>query len=1007
MILFFLLVYIGFPVWLIVSAIRRGRRIRTLEEGTKRHEALLTALQSRLALLEAGAARTVANTAPVSDAVEGVAPTAVVPSAPVAVPWSNLSSLTDIAMEVPADLMQSETVTAPVVVAASDSSSTALRSGAETAQPPAPSVLEQRWQRFERLFIENWTGILGAAVLVSGVAFLGIYAALEVSPFLRFLMMVGGAAALLAFSQFAGRRSEWQALAQWLRSAAAAVLLFACAASGGLPGLGLQWLHDPLPALLLLLVGLGVNLVAAWTAREQAIASLHVVLSLLPLLFVPPSVVSLGLGAAVAACGLVLALRQRWDLHVLLVLAAYALFQMAWHQQLDAASMGLPFRLAGGLCALAVFAAAVLVHYRRADASSPTPALSLTAHLLAWSLLAGSAMVYTDSVWMLALVLAVAATVAWTLGRHARALGLRWLHLSDILIGQALLLAAIFSAFDWLQLGDSLWLLVMLAEFALFLRLMLDEDEPVLARVAWLGTQLVAVMLAVVGLTSLSIERDAMQPVSNDVFMLLAGAALLALLQFYLHARRLVQVEALAPYGAGLNRSVAADKVFGWFCSLLLCVGLLRLFSHSALAPTALCCCAALFWAARRWRDTGLLVAATVGLLFLHLLLWPALPLVSSWPVFPLSLRWLPMSALAALPLWLADRAGLRTLAAGLLAADIGLGAYLYLEPASSLLPGVAWLMLSPLALELANRTRTLTRIILYAGYAYLLAFAVHYAIVALQSQSYLGGVPVRLLIEAFAMGVLAYWWTFRAREPLAGEPFWQRVQPLALEAALLLLVSAVLADVVTEWRPVVWALLALLLGSGLAGRRLGQRCVLYGMVSFWISAAAVAFVMTGFNLPATSWIGQPDTLSVLALMLQAFYIGQHLQSRLPAGDMFPPGLSLIAKLSVQVGHKPRMWLLYPFFAGVALFLFWRFDRTLLTVLWSAEAFVLFCLSVWLREEQLRYVALAALGACMLRLLLVDMAQSNLGMRGVVFLGVGLFMLGMNAIYARYRTRFE
>lgn len=1004
--LFFLLVYIGLPVWLIVSAIRRGRRIRTLEQDTKRHEASLTALQSRLALLEAGAARTVANTAPVSAAVASVAPAAVVPFAPVAVAVSDFSSLTDIAMEVPADLMQAEAVTALMVDAASDSSSPALRPGAATAQPPASSVLEQRWQRFARLFIENWTGILGAAVLVSGVAFLGIYAALEVSPFLRFLMMVGGAGILFALSRFTGRRSEWQALAQWLRSAAAAVLLFACAGSGALPGLGLQWLHEPLPALLLLFVGLCVNLAAAWITREQAIATLHVLLSLLPLLFVSPTPVSLGLGAAVAACGLVLALRQRWDLHVLLVLAAYALFQVAWHQQLDAASMGLPFRLAGGLCALAVFAAAVLVHYRRADASSPTPALSLTAHLLAWSLLAGAVFAYIDIAWIRALILAVTAMAAWMLGHHARGLDQRWLHLSDILIGQALLLAAIFSAFDWLQLGDSLWLLVMLAEFALFLRLMLDEDEPVLVRVAWLGTQLVAVMLAVVGLTSLSIERDAMQPVSNDVFVLLAGAALLALLQAYLHARRLVQVEALAPYGAGLNRSVAANKVFGWFCSLLLCVGLLRLFAHSALAPTALCCCAALFWAARRWRDTGLLVAATVGLLFLHLLLWPALPLVSSWPVFPLSLRWLPMSALAALPLWLADRAGLRTLAVGLLAADIGLGAYLYLEPASSLLPGVAWLMLSLLILELANRTRTLTRITLYAGYAYLLAFAVHYAIVVLQSQSYLGGVPVRLLIEAFAMGVLAYWWTFRPREPLAGEPFWQRVQPLALEAALLLLTSSVLADVATEWRPVVWALLALLFGSRPAAR-LGQRCALYGMVFFWISVAAVAFVMTGFNLPAASWFESPDTLSLLALILQAFYIGMHLQAPVPQAGIFPVGLKPLAKLAEQVGRKPHLWLLYPFFAGVALFLFWRFDRTLLTVLWSAEAFVLFCLSVWLREGQLRYVALAALGTCMLRLLLVDMAQSNLGMRGVVFLGVGLLMLGMNAIYARYKTRFE
>ena len=155
-----------------------------------------------------------------------------------------------------------------------------------------------------------------------------------------------------------------------------------------------------------------------------------------------------------------------------------------------------------------------------------------------------------------------------------------------------------------------------------------------------------------------------------------------------------------------------------WFCSLLLCVGLLHLFAHSALVWTALCCCTVLFWAARRWRNTGLLVAASVGLLFIHLLLWPVLLLVSPWPIFPLSVRWLPMSALAALPLWLADRAGLRTLAVGLLAADIGVGAYLYLEPASSLLPGVAWLMLSLLMRELANRTRPLTRITWYAGYA-------------------------------------------------------------------------------------------------------------------------------------------------------------------------------------------------------------------------------------------------------------------------------------------------
>jgi uncharacterized membrane protein len=64
-------------------------------------------------------------------------------------------------------------------------------------------------------------------------------------------------------------------------------------------------------------------------------------------------------------------------------------------------------------------------------------------------------------------------------------------------------------------------------------------------------------------------------------------------------------------------------------------------------------------------------------------------------------------------------------------------------------------------------------------------------------------------------------------------------------------------------------------------------------------------------------------------------------------------------------------------------------------------------MSAWLRENQFRYVALAGLGACLVRLVLVDMAEANLALRGVVFIGVGLLMLAMNAIYNRYRTRFE
>jgi hypothetical protein len=37
----------------------------------------------------------------------------------------------------------------------------------------------------------------------------------------------------------------------------------------------------------------------------------------------------------------------------------------------------------------------------------------------------------------------------------------------------------------------------------------------------------------------------------------------------------------------------------------------------------------------------------------------------------------------------------------------------------------------------------------------------------------------------------------------------------------------------------------------------------------------------------------------------------------------------------------------------------------------------------------------------------VDMAQADLTLRGLVFVGVGLLMLAMNALYTRFRERFR
>lgn len=99
--------------------------------------------------------------------------------------------------------------------------------------PSAPTP----WDLFQKKFVENWTGILGSVVLVMGVGFLGVYAAIQLSPFFRFLLIDGFAALLLGLFFVMKRRAAWEDLASWLRSSAGAVFLFGCIGSNTIPGL--------------------------------------------------------------------------------------------------------------------------------------------------------------------------------------------------------------------------------------------------------------------------------------------------------------------------------------------------------------------------------------------------------------------------------------------------------------------------------------------------------------------------------------------------------------------------------------------------------------------------------------------------------------------------------------------------------------------------------------------------------------------------------------------------
>jgi type IV secretory pathway VirB2 component (pilin)/cell division protein FtsB len=867
-----------------------------------------------------------------------------------------------------------------------------------------PSAFARRRQALERQFIENWTGILGVVVVVAGVTFVGIYTALRLEPFFRFLLTIAAAAVFIGASLVLGRKADWQAFAGWLRSGGAAILLFACAAAGGLPGLGLQWITAPLPALALLLAGIAVNLYLAYASRTEVVATLHVLLSLLPLAIVPATTTALTIASAVALCGVLIAARGGWDRHLAIVLGASAIFHAVWRVRMgDLLGSDIAGYIAAG-CAALVLCTAVLAHYRRtrAVAASP-PRLQVGTHLASWGLLGLAMFVYVPSALVRGGVLVALAAFAYRLGQRARVLNSAWLQRSDTLAAQALLLLSLASGLD---LGASYTLVVLLAlaETLAFRWTVPREQDALLDRILDALPLAAAILLAVSGLLDIT-TFDA--PRLTLAALLLAGSALAVLGQRVLHA----PVEGGPGAGSGRYPDdwlATPGAALGAIAGLLLVIALAAVADRPWLEAASLVAVGALLLAWKRLRRAGLQTGAMLALTSAHLMSWASLIAGRDWAPLALAQRLVPLVGLAALALWLAGGALLRRVAIVLLGVSIGLAAFLFLDPVSALIPAVAWLLLSLAALEIANRREAAEAFtVLGVGYGYLVAFLAAYALVVVQVPAYVGVVRARALIEIFAVAVFGYWWFFRPRAALESGRTWTLVHPLFVELILAGIAVTVVVELAPQWWAVAWAILALGLLSPASERLLDVRARIYSLVFYWVSIADMAVVMSTLEVPSPRWFDQPEFTSLVAIGLQVAYAAWANRRLVLQALETPAPVRVLGRVATRVAARRNLYLYYPLFAGIALFLYWRFDRSVLTLLWAAEAFVVFAMSAWLRENQFRYVALAGLGACLVRLVLVDMAEANLALRGVVFIGVGLLMLAMNAIYNRYRTRFE
>lgn len=872
-------------------------------------------------------------------------------------------------------------------------------------------------RRIERQVAENWTGIAGTAILVLGVAFLGVFTALRLSPLFRFVMVVACAVILGAGYVVLRKRAKWLRLALWLRSASGAVFLFACLGGGSIPGL--RWINHAGQARVVLAAGVLINLVLAVAGGRQVFASLHVLLSLLAIGVSPQNMTTLIVAAVVAAFGVALTFRERWDLHLLATLTAFFAYHVFWYQSVggkDALLRGQNIAAASAValvCALAAF-----THYRKIYGKKQFETVPFLVHLLNWTYFGAGILMHSSGGKWDTFPLVAGAVAAFGLAGHARKLQIRWLHGLDSLVAEILAVFAVASLARW-GVEAEVILAVVFLEILAFTKVAMMVKDAILYRVGIAGSQLAAVLT----LTVLATGDLAGTAMGVRACVLASLCALGALTLHRSIARSGERHLVLRDSLASLRLSERLEfSMTGVLTGAFLLAGGIFARDIPWLFAAVVAGGCGLLLVRTKIATNGLAIGSLVVAAGLHAVTWHRLLAGSELTAGAVLARALPLYALSALAIakpYVASFDAHATWAGVWLAVShTAVLCYALSEPVSPLVPGVSWLLLSLIALESARWLGLREaggrswpgrpdRSLLQSGYALLGLFTVRHVLVHLQSEEYLGFFKIRLAIEVLALAIILFWAFAKAPASQSLWASWRFLHPLFLELFIVFGVMTISVETAKSWHPLLWiTLAALTVAIGVRAAPSLSRLKAYSFLFFWASVFQATFLLGVYEKLGMRWIEKSWILGSAAFAAQLVFLIVVVGTVSLGGVQFPPALRRLGPVCDRLAAGRNAALFYPWLIGAALFLSWTFSKSLLTLLWTLECFAVFVASLVLKEKHFRYSALAGLGICVARLVLIDLARATTLTKALVFLGVGILLLGIHALYNKYKGRF-
>lgn len=824
---------------------------------------------------------------------------------------------------------------------------------------------------------ENWTGFIGVAAVVLGIAFAASYVGFVATALTRSIMIALLGGLFIAGSIYLRPKSQWQDLGAWLQAGGGAIILVAFL--GGSYFEGLKFYASTSTEMVMLVIGLSLNMALAFYKPRETLSAAHVVMSLLALSVAPSSMAIQWIGTIVCLLGVALSHTNRWSINMALCVAMYTVFNF-----LQWSGSSIP-NWQGLLTTYLVFIPALLVHYRQLyqDVKADTAA---GVHLLAWGLFGINLFLYQQTISWLYLPLGLSAMAAFALSWLAKRKGNDWLSSVDFLVSEVLLALTLISLY---RVGfDTSHILWLIAVFTLLFMVTASE--------ALMGVTILAASIGGIVYLLFCLALKSNLAVSFPLALLVIYYGCYALLTQYKSPK--------------LNQNTT-QQLHYFFNVFMFLLGLII----TQIATN---------WHVVSWLTAGILVGLTFNnklfygihklsalwfmATFACLNLLDAVPLIQSvgyWQTF--SQLGLPLIIMVGfiyrghlLKMGPSNHWIVVPVSYGV-AAFIAIWVFL-LEIVDPMLPPLVFLGLSCATLlgpHLLKQNDDKSHHCLHAfhhvGLGFLGLYLIGYLTMCLPSEALLFDYfRIRVLMAIAGVGVSLLWLTHnpRLKVQLALS------QSLGFDVIMILILSLIGVELSASMLSLGFislGIIALILPGP-------SRKLYYSIGLFAATLIYVPLVSSTWEYSSAAWYEDIRFTGMIALMLAAvwatlFCRGQPTKEATDAAS---------AVYDIQRFDRPLISFVATFFS-LALFLMLHFDGAILTTLWVAEVFAMIVLGMMYRSHSIISAAYAFLFICLVRLLLHDFAQSNLLIKSIVFVSVGLLMIAMHITYKKLKGRLE